>query len=161
MRKNVVKIGADGGCRGNGKKENVGGYGVIMEYVDNNNKLHVKEFYQAECNTTNNIQELKSCIAALKAIKDKNAHIELYTDSRYVNDGLTKWISNWKQHNWITSSKQAVKNKELWEELDTLMMSMPNLKIIWIKGHANHKLNIKADMLANQAMDEYLLKATS
>lgn len=150
----IIKIGADGGCRGNGNAINIGGYGVIMEYVNNKGEKHKKELREAERNTTNNIQELKSCIAALKEIEDNQAIIELYTDSKYVNDGLTKWIDNWKRNNWRTTKKEPVKNKELWEELHTLVCRLPNLKVIWIKGHANHALNLRADALANLAMNE-------
>lgn len=86
----------DGGARGNGKENNVGGYGVVLQYVTEN-KTHIKELYGGERNTTNNIQELKGAITALEAIKTTHIPIELYCDSAYVVNGINQWVKGWKK----------------------------------------------------------------
>ena len=145
-----IIIYADGGCRGNGKENNIGAYGVVLQYGGRK-----KELKEAFSNTTNNIMELTACIVGLKSLKIKDIAVELYTDSNYVQQGITTWIKSWKKKNWKTSTGEAVKNKELWMELDELMNSFTNIKFIKVKGHADNQGNIRADELVNEAMDEF------
>lgn len=135
---NKVIIYTDGACSGNPGK---GGWGAILQYGDN-----VKEISGYSELTTNNKMELQAVIEALKLLKRK-CNVELFTDSVYVKDGITKWIANWKKNNWRTSKKEDVKNKELWIELDNLV----NQHVInwnWVKGHADNDLNNRVDSLA-------------
>ena len=105
----TVNIYTDGACRGN---PGIGGWGVLIEYGDIR-----KEYFGGELNTTNNQMELKAAIEGLKALKEPCA-VHLTTDSKYVMQGITSWIDNWKKNNWKSSSKKDVKNKDLWDELD-------------------------------------------
>ena len=139
-----VTIYTDGAAKGNPGK---GGYGVVLL-----SGKHRKEISQGFKITTNNRMEL---IAAIKALEylNENHKITLYTDSNYVKDGITKWLINWKKKNWITASRKPVKNKDLWEQLDTLN-SFHNVRWQWVKAHAGHRENEIADMLANKGVDE-------
>lgn len=139
-----IIIYADGGCRGNGTPNNVGGYGAILSYKD-----FTKEVYGSEKNTTNNIMELKSCIEALKAITNKTYPVEIYMDSQYVISGMNSWIEGWIKKNW-----RGVKNIELWKELYYLAEEFSELRFIKVDGHRDVKGNEMADKLANKAMDE-------
>ena len=146
----------DGGCRGNNKDENIGGYGVVLQYVTESN-TYIKELYGGERNTTNNIQELKGAITALEAIKTTHIPIELYCDSAYVVNGINQWVKGWKRNNWRKKSdNKVVENLELWKRLDELVDKQSDCKIIKIKGHAGHDGNERADELANIAMDELI-----
>ena len=137
MDKKVI-IYTDGACSGNPGK---GGWGAILQYGDN-----IKEISGYSELTTNNKMELQAVIEALKMLK-RRCDIELYTDSVYVKDGITKWIDNWKKNNWRTSKKDDVKNKELWVELDNLV-NQHNINWNWVKGHADNEFNNRVDRLA-------------
>ena len=142
----VLEIYTDGACRGN---PGIGGWGAILKY---DNKI--KEINGFSKETTNNIMELSAVIKALKEL-NRSCDIIITTDSNYVKDGITKWIHNWKKNGWKTANKKPVKNKELWLELDALVMEHTvNWK--WIKGHSGHPENERADQLANQAIDNHI-----
>ncbi|MDF2879392.1 MAG: ribonuclease, partial [Clostridia bacterium] len=144
-----IYIYCDGGCRGNGKENNVGGWGVYLSY-----KNTTKELYGGTKNTTNNIMELTSCIEGLRAITKKDIPVEVVMDSAYVVKGITEWVHNWIKKGWMTSQKKPVENKELWETLYKLRKEFSNITFIQVKGHASNAGNNKADELANRAMDE-------
>ena len=139
----TVNIYTDGACRGN---PGDGGWGVLIEYEN-----FSKEYFGGEKNTTNNKMELKAAIEGLKVLKE-TCEVHITTDSKYVMDGITSWIQNWKKNNWMNSSKKEVKNKDLWIELDELT-SKHNIKWNWVKGHSGHKKNEIADSLANKGID--------
>ena len=139
----TVNIYTDGACRGN---PGIGGWGVLIEFGDTR-----KEYYGGELNTTNNQMELKAAIEGLKALKEP-CNVNLTTDSKYVMQGITTWIANWKKNNWKSSSKKNVKNKDLWVELDKYV-GVHNVKWSWVKGHSGHEQNEIADQLANKGID--------
>lgn len=140
-----VEIFTDGACLGN---PGPGGWGVILRYNDVE-----KELSGNEADTTNNKMELTAVISALSALKEP-CNITLYTDSRYVMDGIEKWIANWKQNGWKTSNKKApVKNVELWQKLDSLQ-AVHDIRWVWVKGHAGHKENERCDELARTAAQQ-------
>jgi ribonuclease HI len=140
----MINIYTDGACSGNPGK---GGWGV---YIENNSK--VKELNGYEDMTTNNRMELTAVIKSLEDFKDAE-EINIFTDSKYVMDGINLWMNNWKKNNWITVKKKPVKNKDLWEKLDTLC-SYHRLEWTWIKGHSGNPGNEKADYLATSAIEE-------
>tara|TARA_A100000164_G_C21602543_1_gene628195 strand:+ start:139 stop:582 length:444 start_codon:yes stop_codon:yes gene_type:complete len=137
-----VQIFTDGACKGN---PGPGGWGAILRFQDNE-----KEINGYESLTTNNIMELMAVIESLKAIS-KPFEIEITTDSKYVKNGITSWIYNWKKNGWKTAAKKPVKNKELWIELDHLIQKH-NIAWKWVKGHSGHIENERADELANEAI---------
>ena len=137
-----VQIFTDGACKGN---PGPGGWGAILRFQDNE-----KEINGYESLTTNNIMELMAVIESLKAIS-KPFEIEITTDSKYVKNGITSWIHNWKKNGWKTAAKKPVKNKELWVELDHLIQKH-NISWKWVKGHSGHIENERADELANEAI---------
>ena len=139
-----VDIYTDGACSGN---PGPGGWGVLIE-IDNENI----ELSGGDRETTNNRMELMAAIKALEEI-DKDYEITLYTDSNYVKDGITSWISNWKKNNWKTASKKDVKNKELWIRLDEAIKDK-NISWGWVKGHAGNAGNEQADYLARSALEK-------
>ena len=139
-----VDIYTDGACSGN---PGPGGWGVLIE-IDNENI----ELSGGDRETTNNRMELMAAIKALEEI-DKDYEITLYTDSNYVKDGITSWISNWKKNNWKTASKKDVKNKELWIRLDEAIVDK-NISWVWVKGHAGNAGNEQADYLARSALEK-------
>ena len=143
MNKNI-RIYTDGACRGN---PGPGGWGAILIY-----ESYRKEIHGGSLLTTNNIMELMAVIEALKIIKFTSTII-VTTDSKYVKDGITKWIFNWKQKNWKTANKKSVKNKDLWMELDNLV-NKHRIQWEWVKGHSGHEENERADTLANQGIDD-------
>ena len=143
MDKNI-RIYTDGACRGN---PGPGGWGAILIY-----ESHRKEIYGGSLLTTNNIMELMAVIEALKIIKF-SSKIIVTTDSKYVKDGITKWIYNWKQKNWKTTNKKPVKNKKLWIELDNIV-NKHTIQWEWVKGHSGHEENERADYLANEGIDD-------
>ena len=137
-----IDIYTDGACSGNPGK---GGWGVYLK-IDNEEI----EFNGSQDNTTNNRMELTAVIEALKYLKCKS-NINLFTDSKYVMQGIEEWIHNWKKNNWKTSKKEPVKNKELWIELDKLV-SLHNIQWKWVKGHSGDYGNERADYLATTAI---------
>ena len=139
----TVNIYTDGACRGN---PGVGGWGVLIEYKDVS-----KEYFGGENNTTNNKMELKAAIEAFKVLNEP-CIVNITTDSKYVMQGITLWIDNWKKNKWKNASKKDVKNKNLWIELDK-HVAKHNVKWNWVKGHAGHEKNEIADALANKGID--------
>lgn len=143
MNKSVT-LYTDGGCRGN---PGPGGWGAVLIWGDKKKKL-----YGSEVDTTNNRMELLGAIEGLNALK-RTMEVDLYTDSQYVKQGITTWITNWKKNGWKTASRKPVKNQDLWMALDALI-DKHNVSWHWVKGHAGDPMNELADQLANQAMDE-------
>ena len=135
----VVNIYTDGACKGN---PGVGGWGALLE-----SDGRTRELYGGEVATTNNRMELMAVIRALEALK-KPCRVRLHTDSQYVQLGISKWIHGWKKNGWRTADKKAVKNAELWRELDELAQGH-DIEWLWVKGHAGHDGNERADALAN------------
>ncbi len=148
----VIEIFTDGACRGN---PGPGGWGALLRFGSEE-----KELLGAAPDTTNNRMELQGAISALQALKSSKHPIVLTTDSRYVMDGVTKWIHDWKKRGWKTAAKKPVKNEDLWRELDALAAPL-NIEWRWVKGHSGHAENERVDQLANQAIDEMLGKGTS
>ena len=144
MKSDVI-IYTDGACKGN---PGVGGWGAILEYKDKNKKI-----YGYDENTTNNRMELTAAIRALGVLKEKSKVI-IYTDSKYVMNGITIWIDGWKKNNWKTSNKKDVKNIDLWKLIDKLN-SFHAVEWKWVKGHSGNTGNEMADELANLAIIEY------
>ena len=141
---NKVEIFTDGACKGN---PGPGGWGAILRYGATE-----KEIYGASKNTTNNIMELTAVIESLKNLK-KPCELIITTDSKYVKNGITEWIHNWKKNGWRTAAKKEVKNKELWIELDSLIQ-IHSISWDWVKGHSGHPENERADLLANIAIEK-------
>ena len=137
-----VTIHTDGACVPN---PGPGGWGALLEYDGKK-----RELYGGESNTTNNRMELTAAIEALNALKRPCA-VDLHTDSTYVRDGITKWLHNWKRNNWKTADKKPVKNAELWQALDE---ARKRHEVVWhwVKGHAGHDDNERADELARRGM---------
>jgi len=142
-----VVIHTDGACRGN---PGPGGWGVQMQYQGN-----IKTLKGAEAETTNNRMEITAAIRALTALKQP-CRVALYTDSKYVRQGMTEWLPNWKQRNWRTADKKPVKNADLWRELEAAT-HRHEVEWHWVKGHSGDPGNEAADQLANEAIDEMLL----
>jgi ribonuclease HI len=140
-----IVIYTDGGCRGN---PGIGGWGAWLRYKD-----HDKKLKGSELNTTNNKMELTASIKALQALKSSDITVDLYTDSKYVIQGINDWIEGWKAKGWKTANKKPVKNVELWKQLDDLNQEF-SVNWCWVKGHSDDPGNDMADLLANQAMDE-------
>lgn len=145
MSAKQIEIFTDGACSGN---PGPGGWGVILRYGNNE-----KEMSGGESLTTNNRMELMAAIKALEALKRPSA-VALYTDSSYVKDGITKWIHGWKRNGWKTAAKKPVKNEELWKRL-LKALEPHQVNWHWVKGHAGHVENERADELARQAMKPY------
>ena len=145
-----VVIYTDGACSGN---PGPGGWGAILIYGEIE-----KELSGGEAETTNNRMELMAAIKAIDAIT-RNIAIELHTDSSYLRDGITKWIKKWKRNGWKTAQKKPVKNDDLWKRLDK-MNARHTISWHWVKGHAGHPLNERADELARQGMQPYLSNST-
>lgn len=143
MKKLVIYT--DGACSGN---PGPGGWGAILRYDSNE-----KELNGGAAETTNNQMELKAAIESLNALK-QTCEIDLYTDSVYVRDGIMKWIAGWKRNGWKTAAKKPVKNVELWKELDEAC-KRHNITWHWVKGHAGHPDNERADELARAGMEPF------
>lgn len=144
----------DGGCRGNGKSDAIGAYGVQLNFTDENNVTHTKELCKAFKGVTNNQMELQAVIECLKAL-NQPCKVILTTDSKYVCNAINeKWLQGWIKKGWVNSSKQPVKNKEQWQELVPLL-EKHEVQFFWVKGHADNHGNKRADELCNIAMDEY------
>ncbi len=136
-----VEIATDGACKGN---PGPGGWGAVLRYG-----AVEKDLSGGETPTTNNRMEMMAAIKALEALK-RPSHVTLSTDSRYVMDGLTKWLKGWQRNGWKTASKQPVKNVDLWQEL--IAAAAPHrIDWVWVKGHAGHPDNERADRLASDA----------
>lgn len=144
----MINIYADGGCRGN---PGPGGWGVLMQ-----TGCAEKELCGGERDTTNNRMELTAVIRSLEALK-RPSTVNVHTDSQYVQKGISQWIHNWKRNGWRTSDKKPVKNADLWQILDGLA-TQHQIKWIWVKGHAGHPGNERADALANRGIDQLLGK---
>jgi len=139
----VVRIYADGACKGN---PGPGGWGAILQYGD-----HENELFGGEAQTTNNRMELTAVIRALESLRLASV-VEVYTDSQYVQKGISEWLRDWKRRGWRTADKKPVKNQDLWEELD-LLASRHRITWHWVRGHAGHPENERADALANRGVE--------
>jgi ribonuclease HI len=139
-----VIVHTDGACSGN---PGPGGWGVILRWGD-----HRKELKGGEPNTTNNRMELTAAIMALEALK-RPCTVELHTDSEYLRQGITTWIQNWKRNGWRTADRKPVKNVDLWQRLEAAL-SRHKVHWHWVRGHAGHDLNERADELARAGIDE-------
>lgn len=144
-----VTIYTDGACRGN---PGPGGWGVLLRADQ-----HEKTLCGGERETTNNRMELMAAIQGLEALK-KPCKVALFTDSKYVKDGISSWIVNWKKRGWKTAAKKPVKNDDLWKRLD-LARGRHEVDWRWVKGHAGDPGNERADQLANQGLDETLSRS--
>jgi ribonuclease HI len=145
----IVDIFTDGACSGN---PGPGGWGALLRY----NGVE-KELYGGESQTTNNRMELMAAIAALETLK-RPVKARIHTDSIYLRDGITKWIHDWKRRNWRTADRKPVKNVDLWQRLEAAL-ERHDVQWIWVKGHAGHAENERADALARQAISEMRLGA--
>ena len=141
-----VLIYTDGACSGN---PGPGGWGAVLI-----SGSHLKEICGGELETTNNRMELMGAIQALESLK-RPCVVDLHTDSQYVMKGISEWIHGWKKRGWITADKKPVKNDDLWKRLDTARLRH-TVKWHWVKGHAGHELNERADALARQGLQETL-----
>lgn len=142
----VVEIFTDGACRGN---PGPGGWGAVLRY-----KGAEKELFGGEDATTNNRMELTAVIRALEALK-RPSRVRLYTDSQYVQKGISEWIHAWKRKGWKTADRKDVRNADLWRELDALA-ARHEIEWHWVRGHAGHAENERADALANKGIDQRL-----
>lgn len=144
-------IFTDGACSGN---PGPGGWGAILQWGERS-----KEMSGGEAETTNNRMELTAAIMALEALT-RPCNVDLYTDSQYVRGGVTGWIKNWKRNGWRTADKKPVKNADLWQRLDAAEQPH-NVAWHWVKGHAGHEMNERADELAREGMAPYKTRARS
>ena len=138
----IVSIYTDGACKGN---PGVGGWGAWLVRGE-----HEKELFGGEAHTTNNRMELLAVIRALEALT-RRCQVKLHTDSKYVQQGISTWIHGWKKNGWRTSDKKPVKNDDLWKRLDELACEH-DIEWLWVKGHAGHTGNERADQLANRGV---------
>jgi ribonuclease HI len=148
MTANIVEIYTDGACRGN---PGPGGWAASLRYRDTQ-----KDLYGAESSTTNNRMELMAVIKGLEAL-NRPCQVKIYTDSKYVLEGMTKWLPGWKQRGWKTAAKKPVKNVELWQRLDAAVSRISAEASVdweWVKGHSGIDGNEHVDALANRAIDE-------
>ncbi|MFC3873139.1 ribonuclease HI [Neisseria musculi] len=141
----TVYLYTDGACKGN---PGAGGWGVLLRYG-----TQEKELFGGESATTNNRMELTAVIEGLRALKRRSS-VEICTDSQYVKNGMEKWIHGWKRNGWKTAAKQPVKNEDLWRELERLA-GLHDIKWAWVKGHAGHEENERADKLANRGAAQF------
>ncbi|MFO1378544.1 MAG: ribonuclease HI [Steroidobacteraceae bacterium] len=139
-----VEIHADGACRGN---PGPGGWGVVLRAGSKE-----KELWGGERLTTNNRMELTAAIRALEALR-RRCHVQIYTDSQYLRNGITEWLPAWKRRGWRTADRKPVKNQDLWEQLDRLAAEH-DVEWHWVRGHSGHAGNERADALANRGIDE-------
>jgi ribonuclease HI len=138
----IINVYTDGACKGN---PGPGGWGAVLEYDGQE-----RELYGGEPATTNNRMELTAVIEALSALK-RPCRIVLHTDSQYVQKGITEWITGWKARGWKTAAKEPVKNVDLWRKLDEVVRDH-EIRWVWVKGHAGHDGNERADALANKGV---------
>lgn len=141
----MINIYTDGACSGN---PGIGGWGAVIF----SNSDDVIFLNGGENITTNNRMELTAAIKSIAYFKNRS-NLEIFTDSKYLKDGIEKWILNWKKNGWKTSNKKPVKNKDLWVQLDKEILKH-NIKWNWVKGHANNEFNEKADSLARKYIEE-------
>lgn len=146
---NVVELFTDGACKGN---PGPGGWGVLLRY-----KGREKELYGGDPDTTNNRMELTAVIAGLSALT-RPCQVIVYTDSKYVQQGISEWLEGWKARGWRTASKSPVKNVDLWQQLDNEVIRH-QLSWNWVKGHAGHPDNERADALANKGFSAVMAAA--
>ena len=142
MAKQRVEIFTDGACSGN---PGPGGWGVVLRW----NGVE-KELSGGERETTNNRMEMMAAIEALESLK-RTVPVDLFTDSTYVCDGITKWLPSWKANGWKTAAKKPVKNQDLWQRLEAALRDH-DIKWHWVKGHAGHPENERADELARSGI---------
>jgi ribonuclease HI len=142
----LIEIYADGACKGN---PGPGGWGAWLRYGK-----HEKELFGGEMETTNNRMELTAVIRALEQLK-KPSVVRVATDSQYVQKGMTEWIQGWKARGWKTAAKDPVKNADLWRLLEEVS-SKHQVEWLWVKGHAGHEGNERADALANRGVEMVL-----
>jgi ribonuclease HI len=142
MNQYPVKIFTDGACSGN---PGPGGWGVVLRFDSKE-----KELKGGEAVTTNNRMELMAAISALEALK-RDCSVDMFTDSNYLKDGITKWIHGWRRNGWRTAEKKPVKNAELWQRLDAAL-GRHQIRWHWVRGHAGHAENERADALAREGM---------
>jgi ribonuclease HI len=148
----VIRAYTDGACKGN---PGPGGWGVVLQEYDSLNtqfKGRSKTLSGKDPETTNNKMELQAPIEALEALKGEGRNIIIYTDSKYVQNGITSWIKNWKKNGWKTANKQDVKNKNLWVQLESLV-DKHHVTWEWVKGHSGNPGNEQADQLATGAIE--------
>ncbi|WP_186165638.1 ribonuclease HI [Burkholderia gladioli] len=138
-----IDIYTDGACKGN---PGPGGWGALLRFGDQE-----KELFGGELGTTNNRMELLAVIKALEALK-RRCHVVVHTDSQYVQKGISEWIHGWKKKGWVTAAKTPVKNADLWKRLDELVVGH-EIEWRWVKGHAGHAENERADALANRGVE--------
>ena len=146
----TVEIFTDGACRGN---PGPGGWGTLLRYRGKEKTLH-----GSDPDTTNNRMELMAAIRGLEALT-RPCRVRLVTDSKYVKDGITSWLADWKRRGWKTAKKKPVKNADLWQRLDAAA-GKHRVDWEWVKGHSGHPENEQADALANLAIDEMLQDAS-
>jgi ribonuclease HI len=142
MTQQKVEVFTDGACKGN---PGMGGWGALLCYGD-----HEKELCGGEANTTNNRMELTAVIRALESLK-RPCTVRLHTDSQYVQKGISEWINGWKRRGWRTADNKPVKNVDLWQQLEKAA-AQHQVEWVWVKGHAGHDGNERADALANQGV---------
>ncbi len=143
-KSSIVEIFSDGACRGN---PGPGGWGALLRHGDTE-----KTLWGGEAETTNNRMELLAVIEALRALK-RPSSVRITTDSKYVMQGITSWMANWKKRGWKTAAGKPVKNQDLWRQLDE-EIGRHQAEWAWVKGHSGHRENEIADQLANRGIDE-------
>ena len=142
----TVYLFTDGACKGN---PGAGGWGVLLRYG-----THEKELFGGEAQTTNNRMELTAVLFGLKTL-NRPCDVVICTDSQYVKNGMESWIHNWKKNGWKTAGRQLVKNADLWQQLDE-QVARHRVRWQWVKGHAGHAENERADALANRGAEQAL-----
>ena len=142
----TVYLFTDGACKGN---PGAGGWGVLLRYG-----THEKELFGGEAQTTNNRMELTAVLSGLKTL-NRPCDVVICTDSQYVKNGMESWIHNWKKNGWKTAGRQPVKNADLWQQLDE-QVARHRVRWQWVKGHAGHAENERADALANRGVEQIL-----
>jgi len=143
-RPKIVDIFTDGSCSGN---PGPGGWGALLRYDG-----HEREILGGEPDTTNNRMEMMAAIQALESLR-RPVIARLHTDSQYLRDGITRWIASWKKRGWLTADKKPVKNVDLWQRLE-LALATHTVEWVWVRGHAGHPENERADQLARRGMEE-------
>ncbi|KOR33197.1 hypothetical protein TI05_02565 [Achromatium sp. WMS3] len=147
-----IEMYTDGACKSN---PGPGGWGVLIHAAKKK-----QELCGGEINTTNNRMELTAVIKGVESLP-QNSQVRIITDSQYVKDGMTKWIKKWRNNGWVTSNKQPVKNRDLWEQLDTVLQRLHKIEWVWVKGHAGTPGNERADQLANQGVPKKELASSN
>ena len=142
----TVYLFTDGACKGN---PGAGGWGALLRYGG-----HEKELFGGEAQTTNNRMELTAVLSGLKTL-NRPCDVVICTDSQYVKNGMESWIHNWKKNGWKTAGRQPVKNADLWQQLDE-QVARHRVRWQWVKGHAGHAENERADALANRGVEQVL-----